>query len=166
LGSEKQEVILDDQEIREVSLELLESADAAYVTTIDQEGCPQTRCMFNLRNKHKFPKLIDVFEEHKEDFMILLTTNTSSEKVTHIRRNPAACIYYCRPEDFHGLMLTGTIEIVDDHRIRERLWHEGWERYYATGPNDPDHTVLRLIPKRAKGWYKGHTFTFLINTAS
>ncbi len=151
---------MDEKEIRKACLELLESADAAYVTTIDQEGYPQTRCMFNLRNRSKFPKLIEVFEDHKDDFMILLTTNTLSEKVAHIKKNPAACLYYCNPDEFHGLMLSGRLQIVDDHRIRERLWHEGWERYYATGPNDPDHTILRFVPAKAKGWYKGRAYAF------
>jgi len=155
-----QEANLSDREIKKVSLELLESADAAYVTTIDQEGYPQTRCMFNLRNRQKFPKLIELFETHKDDFMVLFTTNTSSAKISHIKKNPAVCVYYCKSEEFHGLMLSGNVEIVDDHRIREQLWHEGWKRYYPMGANDPDHTVLRFLPVKAKGWYKGRAFKF------
>jgi general stress protein 26 len=153
---------MNTEEIKRASLELLDSAEAAYVTTIDQEGRPQTRCMFNLRNKSKFPKLIDMFSDHQHDFTIYFSTNTSSEKVAQIKKNPAACVYYCQPEDFHGMMLSGNIEIVDDPKIRESLWHDGWERYYPTGPHDPDHTVLRLRPAKAKGWYKGRAFAFEI----
>jgi len=153
---------MNTEEIRQTSLELLDSADAAYVTTIDEDGCPQTRCMFNLRNKDKFPRLIDMFSDHQDDFMVYFSTNTSSEKVAQIKKNPAVCVYYCKPEDFHGVMLSGNIEIVDDPKIREELWHDGWERYYPTGPHDPDHTVLRLRPAKAKGWYKGRAFTFQI----
>ena len=156
---------MNDKEIKRINLELIESADAAYVTTIDQEGYPQTRCMFNLRNKEKFPKLIDLFSKHTDDFMILFSTNTSSAKVAQITKNPAACVYYCTPEAFHGLMLAGSIEIVDDRRLREQLWHEGWDRYYPTGPNDPDHTVLRFLPVKAKGWFQGRKFSFQLNTA-
>ena len=150
---------MDTQEIKKASLELLKSADAAYVTTVDANNRPHTRCMFNLRNKEKFPKLIEMFETHEDDFMILLTTNTSSAKIAHIKKNPAVCIYYCKPVKFHGLMLAGNVEIVDDPRTKELLWHDGWERYYPTGPHDPDHTVLRLIPSTAKGWYNGRIFT-------
>jgi general stress protein 26 len=157
---------LDEKEIKQVSLELMESAESAFLTTIDQNGYPQTRCMFNLRNTETFPKLIDMFNDHQEDFMILFTTNTSSAKVGHIRKNSAVCVYYCKPGEFHGLMLSGNIEIVDDPKIKEQLWHEGWERYYATGPNDPDHTVLRFLPAMAKGWYKGRTFSFVFKSTS
>lgn len=149
-------------DFKNTSLELLESADAAYVTTIDVDGYPQTRCMFNLRNKTQFPKLVGMFKDHKEDFMILFSTNTSSEKISQIAVNSAACIYYCLPSDFHGLLLAGNIEILNDQGIREAIWQDGWERYYPQGPNDPDHTVLRLYPKKAKGWCKGGPFQFKI----
>jgi len=151
---------MNDREIRRTSLELLESAEGAYVTTIDEYGYPQTRCMFNLRNKTKFPKLVDIFENHKDDFMILFTTNTSSAKTAQIKKNPAVCVYYCKPDKFHGLMLSGEIEILNDPGIREELWHDGWERYYPAGPDDPDHTVLRLYPTKAKGWAQGQAFNF------
>ncbi len=147
-------------DFKNTSLELLEAADAAYVTTIDTDGYPQTRCMFNLRNKKQFPKLAGVFRDHREDFMILFSTNTSSEKITQIKANSAVCIYYCAPNDFHGLMLAGNIEILNDPGIRETVWQDGWERYYPKGPDDPDHTVLRLYPKKAKGWCKGRPFQF------
>lgn len=151
---------MSDVNIKDTSLELLESADTVYVTTIGADGYPQTRCMFNLRNKKKFPKLIDVFKDHKEDFMVLFTTNTSSEKIAQMRTNSAVCLYYCKPDEFHGLMLSGDMEIVDDPEIREALWHEGWERYYPEGPHDPDHTILRMYPVKAKGWYQSRTFAF------
>ena len=157
---------MDIDEIRRACLELLESAAATFLTTIDEQGCPQTRCMFNLRNRKKFPKLIEIFENHPDDFMILFTTNTSSTKVAQIRENPAVCAYYCKTDEFHGLMLAGNIEIVDDPKIREQLWHDGWERYYPTGPNDPDHTVLKLLPTKAKGWYKGRAFSFEFGTTT
>jgi general stress protein 26 len=155
-------VSINDKEIRNASLQLLRSAGEAYVTTIDEHGYPQTRCMFNLRSKKRFPKLVNTFESHNDDFMILLTTNTSSAKIAQIRKNPAVCIYYCRPNDFQGLMLSGDIEILDDPKIRDEIWHDGWEQYYPQGPHDPDHTVLRLYPKRAKGWMKGGAFNFEI----
>ena len=144
------------------SLELLASADAAYVTTIDIDGYPQTRCMFNLRNKSEFPGLEGIFKEHAEDLMLLFSTNNSSDKIAQIKSNSAVCIYYCVPNEFHGLMLAGNIEIVDDPGIREEIWQEGWERYYPKGPHDPDHTVLRLYPKKAKGWHQGQPFQFKI----
>jgi general stress protein 26 len=155
---------MDENEARQTSLDLIESADAAYLTPIDEDGFPQTRCMFNLRNKQKFPKLTTIFNDHTKDFMLLFSTNTSSTKISQIKQNQSVCVFFCKPSEFHSLALTGTIEIVDDARIREALWHEGWERYYPHGPNDPDHTVLRLYPIKARGWYKSHVYSFKIGT--
>ncbi|UCD19366.1 MAG: pyridoxamine 5'-phosphate oxidase family protein [candidate division WOR-3 bacterium] len=147
-------------ELKKACLDLIASVDEAYVTTVDERGYPQTRCMFNLRSKKRFPRLVDIFRSHSDDFMVLFTTNTSSAKITHIRQNPAACIYYCIPDGFEGLMLSGDLEIVDDPKIREEIWHPGWEQYYPQGPHDPDHTVLRLCPTKAKGWMKTEPFSF------
>ena len=153
---------MTEKEARQTSLNLIESADAAYLTPIDEDGFPQTRCMFNLRNKQKFPKLTDIFKDHTDDFMLLFSTNTSSTKIRQIRNNPSVCVFFCNPSGFHSLALTGTIEIVDDAKIREALWQDGWERYYPGGPNDPDHTVLRLYPFKARGWYKSQVYFFKI----
>jgi general stress protein 26 len=153
---------MDEHDTRQTSLELIESAEAAYLTSIDEDGFPQTRSMFNLRNKQKFPKLTKIFSDHTQDFMLLFTTNTSSTKISQIRNNPSVCVFFCKPAEFHSLALTGTIEIVDDAKIREALWHDGWERYYPGGPNDPDHTVIRLYPFKARGWYKSQIYSFKI----
>ncbi len=150
--------MLDEQEIKKMCLNLLNTGWPAYLTTIDDEGFPQTRAMFNLRNKERFPKLIPIFDEHSSDFMILFSTNTSSTKITDIRRNSAVSVYYCNPEKWHGVMFGGNIEIVQDSRLKKSIWHEGWERYYPEGYDDPDHTLLKLIPTNARGWTGSSTF--------
>ena len=151
---------MKDSQLKNACLDLMASSGEAYVTTIDEHGYPQTRCMGNLRNKEKFPTLVKIFENHNDDFMILLTTNTSSAKIQQIKLNPAACIYYCKPEEFQGMMLSGDIEILNDRETRESIWQPGWEQFYPQGPHDPDHTVLRLYPRRAKGWMRTETFGF------
>ena len=52
-------------EDKEMALYLMENAKAVFVTTIDAEGFPQTRAMFNLRNKDVWPKLIPMFKDHR-----------------------------------------------------------------------------------------------------
>ena len=150
---------MDTKEAKRVSLELMASTEAAYVTTIDEGGFPQTRVMFNLRYKEQFPSLIELFQGH-DDLLVYLTTNTSSAKISQIKANPAGCVFYCNCKEFHSLMLAGTIEMVDDPEMRKTLWQDGWEIYYPKGPSDPDYTVLRLSPIKAKGWYKDQAFEF------
>ncbi|MBI5870991.1 MAG: pyridoxamine 5'-phosphate oxidase family protein [Actinobacteria bacterium] len=142
------------------SLDLLENAKAAILTTIDLNGFPQTRAMFNLRRADQFPEMRDLFQKNRRAFEVFFTTNTSSTKVSHLIENPKASVYYCRPSEFRGLMLSGEIDIVTDKLIREAIWQEGWEMYYPGGPNDPDHTVLHLRPSIAKYYHQLSRFTF------
>lgn len=132
------------------ALALLESAEAAFVSTVDGEGWPQTRAMFNLRNRRQFPDFAPLFEGG--GFAVLFTTNTASPKVAAIRVNPKVAVYYCQAGDFQGLTLGGEMEIVSDPELRERLWRPQWEMYYPGGRDDPDHTILRLRPKLVR-WY-------------
>ncbi len=150
---------MDIQELKKWAVELMETSEAVYLTTIGEEGYPYTRAMLNLRNKRSYPNQAHLFAQHQDDLMIYFSTNTSSNKRRQIQSDSKVAVYYCNPEKFHGLMLSGDIEIVDDSKLRQALWNEGWERYYPSGPDDPDHTVLRLYPRFAQGW-RGYTFCF------
>ena len=154
---------MTEREARQSVLELMETSEAAYLSTVDGDGCPHSRALLNLRNTRQYPSLIDLFAAHKADLLVYLTTNTSSTKIEHIRANPAVCVYYCNPAQFHGAMLGGAPEIVHDSQLKAAIWQEGWETSYPTGPNDPDHTVLRLAPKFAKGWHGEGRFELKID---
>ena len=149
-------------ELKQACVELMETADAAYLSTIGKDGYPHTRVVFNLRNKQQFPGQVTLFAQHRDDLMIYVSTNTSSSKIRQIKADPRVSIYYCNPKQFRGVMLAGDIEIVDDSKVKKALWNDGWERYYPDGVDDPDYTVLRLFPKRAAGWFESSRFEFAL----
>jgi general stress protein 26 len=151
---------MTESEARRVSFELMGSSDMAYVTTIDEDGLPQTRVMFNLRNLKAFPGLMKLYVGHDEDFLVYLGTNTSSEKMSQIHENPSVCVFYCDNEEYRSLMISGRAEIVEDTELKNQIWQHGWEIYYPQGPSDPDYTVLRLLPVKAKGWHRNRPFDF------
>ena len=151
---------MTEDEHKKMAIQLMETAKAVFVTTIDKTGYPQTRAMFNLRNKEQWPKLVPLFRDHKGDFMALFTTNTSSTKITDIRNNSAVSVYYCNPDEWRGLMLGGNIEIVEDPELKKTVWHDGWEKYYPKGYDDPDHTILRIFPTAGRGWNQSTTYRF------
>ena len=148
---------IDD--MKRTCVTLMGKSAAVYLTTIE-DSYPYTRAMLNLRNIKRYPDQVQLFAEHSDDLMIYFTTNTSSGKVRQIKANPHVSVYYCDPSHFHGLMLGGDIEIVDSSELRHALWNEGWEMYYPGGPDDPDHTILRLVPKIAMGWHRATRFEF------
>ncbi|MHA2005139.1 MAG: pyridoxamine 5'-phosphate oxidase family protein [Candidatus Thorarchaeota archaeon] len=149
---------MSDDEIRQLCIKLLNEAWPAYLTTVDKDGFPQTRAMFNLRNGEKFPKLKSFFSKQQDDFFVIFSTNTSSTKMVDVRANPKASVYYCTPDEWRGVMLGGTFEIVTDVGMKQAIWHDGWEKYYPGGYDDPDHTVLRFQAREARGWNQSRTF--------
>ncbi|MFX0055129.1 MAG: pyridoxamine 5'-phosphate oxidase family protein [Promethearchaeota archaeon] len=149
---------MSEDELRQLCKRLLNEAWPAYLTTIDRNGFPQTRAMFNLRNREKFPKLESLFSNHDDEFYVIFSTNTSSTKIEDIKANPNAAVYYCLPDESRGAMMGGTLEIVENLDTKQAIWHDGWERYYPAGYDDPDHTVLRFHGRMAKGWNQSRTF--------
>ncbi len=150
------------EEAKRLSLELLSSAEAAYIATVDRDCSPHIRAICNFRNKEHYPEISKLFDNHQDDFLLYFITNTSSKKMAHIKANPAVSIYYCNPQEFNGLMLSGKTEIVADPEIKKALWHEGCEIHYPKGVDDPEYAVLKLVPTFAKGWYQYGPFEFEI----
>ncbi len=146
---------MNEQEMKAFSIKLMQEAKTACFTTIDENGYPHTRAVFNLRNLEQFPTLEKVFKDHNEDLLIYISTNTSSSKVEHIRNNTAVSLCITDPENFRGLTLGGDINIVTDEEIKTDLWLDWWEQYYPKGREDEDYTILELNPKTIEVWYKG-----------
>lgn len=142
--------------IRQSCLDVMSVAEAVYVTTLDEDAAPCTRAMFNLRRIDQFPGASPLFEGHDGDLLVYLSTNTSSEKMRQIRRDPRVSLYYCVPRTFHGVMLSGCLHTETDPRLKQGLWQEGWERYFPSGVEDSDYTILSLRPSRVRGWL-GHS---------
>jgi len=71
-------------ELKQACVELMETADAAYLSTIGEDGYPHTRVVFNLRNRQQFPGQVRLFAQHRGALMIYVSTNTSSSKICQI----------------------------------------------------------------------------------
>lgn len=152
---------MEIEEVKKLSLDLIETSKATYLTTIDKEGYPITRAMFNLRNKEQFPEFSEFFAEQDNEFIIYISTNTSSSKVNHIKENPKISVYFCDPEDFLGVMFGGEAEIIEDLKLKEKIWLDWWTKYYPEGLEDPDYTLFKLNPKNARFYYRLNQVQFV-----
>jgi general stress protein 26 len=142
------------EEVKNSALKLISESKAAYLTTIDLEGFPITRAMFNLRNKEQFPEFSEFFKNQEDIFTIYISTNTSSTKVEHLKNNPLLCVYFCDADNFQGFMLGGSVEFIDDIKLKKNIWLDWWTKYYPKGIEDSDYTLLRLAPKTGRYYYK------------
>ena len=120
---------------------LIDKQSTAFISSVDQEGFPNTKAMLA-------PRL----REGLHTFY--LTTNTSSMRVAQYRENPKACLYFCDRRYFCGVMLIGTVEVLEDDASKALIWQEGDTLYYPQGVTDPDYCVLRFTA--CKGRYYSH----------
>ena len=90
------------------------------------------------------------------------TTNTSSRRTAHFRENPKACIYFCDRRFFRGVMLRGTVEVLEDPAAKELIWRDGDTLYYPGGVTDPDYCVLRFTAYDGRYYANFHSEDFQI----
>ena len=151
---------MEHKEALTIIKELFEKSEiCCYLTTLNDQGLPETRAMMNLRNISLYPNLVDFFKKNNDGFIIYFSTNTASSKIGQIKNNPNVCVYFSKPEEYKGCMLSGEIKIIHDQKIKNILWQDYWTMYYPKGVTDPDYAILELKPKLLKVYYQLSTFT-------
>ena len=151
---------MEENELKQKCLNLMEVANAVYLSTTSGDGYPHTRMMSNLRNKEENPACANLLEADKEDFVVYFATGTSSVKMQQIRANPKVSAYFCDPRELQTLMLAGEVEEINDLEFKRKLWQDGWEVHWPKGAEDPELTVLKLSPMFARGYCKEGPFEF------
>ncbi len=105
----------------------------AFIASVDEAGFPNLKAMLPPRKT----KGLRVF---------YFSTNTSSKRVVQYRENPKACIYFYRkvPFKYQGVMLIGTMEVLEDEATKRAMWSAGDKIYYPGGVTDPDYCILKF----------------------
>lgn len=116
---------------------LITKRKTAYISSIDEDGFPNTKAMFQAR------KMVGIKEFY-------FSTNTSSVRVAQYRANPKACIYYADTRFFRGVMLKGTMEVLEDAVIKKECWKTGDTMYYQQGITDPDYCILKFTAESGR----------------
>jgi general stress protein 26 len=139
---------MDKHEAISQSLKLIEDSKICFLGTNGDDGFPNIKAMLNLK--------------HEGIKKIWFSTNTSSKRVQQLRNDKRACVYYVDEQNFKGLMLIGSIEILQDIESRKMLWTEGAEIYYPLGVEDPDYSVLCFTAQRGNFYHALKNITFEI----
>ena len=126
-----------------------DEAGLSFVGSVDDGGFPQVKAMLAPRGREG----LRVF---------WFSTNASSMRVAQFRRNGAACLYFCDPRTFRGLLLTGTMEVLEDAASRRLVWREGDERSYPGGVDGPDCCALRFTARTGRYYCDFHSENFEI----
>jgi general stress protein 26 len=136
-------------------LELMDEAEAVYLATVGEKG-PRIRALVNLRRRDLYPGPSEVCRTG--NFSAFFSTSAASDKVREVRANPDVALYYCKPEQFHGVMLAGRMEILTDAALKRALWCDDWRIYWPGGADEPDYVVLRFKADEVTGWWGSTPF--------
>ena len=108
----------------EKALALVGRSEIAMLGTNGDDGYPNIKAMINV--------------EHHGLKEVWFSTNTSSRRVSQLLQDSKACVYYVDFDQWMGLMLVGSVEVLQDMESKERLWREGFEKYYPQGVTEPE----------------------------
>lgn len=127
---------------------IIDKQKTAFISSIDADGFPNTKAMLQPRKRDGI--------KH-----IYFSTNTSSMRVSQYRVNNKACIYFCDNRFFRGVMLKGTVEVLEDSQSKEMIWQTGDTIYYSKGVTDPDYCVLKFTAQSGRFYsnFKSEDFT-------
>lgn len=123
----------------------------AFIASVDEAGFPNLKAML-------MPRRIEGLRT------FYFSTNTSSMRVRQYRENPRACIYFYRklPFYYRGVMLVGTMEVLEDEATKCEMWRTGDRIYYPLGVTDPDYCILRFTAVSGRYYWNLRTESFEI----
>jgi general stress protein 26 len=130
-------------------LSIVARSSKAIIASVDEDGFPNLKAMYKPRENDG----LKVF---------YFTTNTSSMRVKQYLNNPKASIYFYDSRFFKGLMLKGTMELLQDQPTKDRIWRDGDEMYYPLGITDPDYCVLKFTAVNARMYENFHSYDFKV----
>lgn len=138
----------DEMIAKEKIFEFIGKRGVAFIASVDEAGFPNMKAMLP-------PRKI-------EENCLYFTTNTSSLRVSQYRENPKASVYFFEKGRFRyeGVMLIGTMEILEDAETKEEIWRTGDTMYYKKGVDDPDYCVLKFTALRGRRYcaFKSESF--------
>jgi general stress protein 26 len=116
---------------------LIDRQSTSFISSVDENGFPNTKAMLAPVKREG----IKTFYWH---------TNAPSVKVKQYRNNPKACIYFCDKRFFRGVMLRGTMEVLDDEKTKGEIWRDEFSVYYKGGADGGDFTILKFTAEEGR----------------
>jgi len=65
-------------------------------------------------------------------------------RIRQYKANPKACIYFYDKRFFRGVMLKGTMNVLDDEKTKKELWKDEYSIYYKGGRDGGDFIILKF----------------------
>lgn len=131
-------------------IEFIKKQKVSFIASVDEEGFPNIKAML-------VPRKI-------EGNCFYFSTNTSAIRSQQYIKNPKASIYFYSKGRFkyEGIMLTGTMEVLQDDETKQEIWRIGDTMFYKKGVTDPDYCVLKFTAIKGRYYCDLKTESFNI----
>ena len=129
---------------------LIDKQSVSFISSVDENGYPNTKAMLAPVKREG----IKTFYWH---------TNSPSMRIKQYRNNPKACIYFYDKRFFQGVMLKGTMEVVEDKDIKAEIWKDEFSMYYQGGIDGGDFILLRFTAENGRYYSNFHSEDFDIS---
>jgi general stress protein 26 len=116
---------------------LIEKQGVSFISSVDKNGFPNTKAMLPPVKRDG----IKTFYWH---------TNTSSMRIKQYKNNAKACIYFYDKRFFRGVMLKGTMEVLEDKNIKKEIWKDEFTMYYPAGMDGGDFIILKFTAENGR----------------
>ena len=126
---------------------LIDKQSVSFISSVDEIGYPNTKAMLAPVKREG----IKTFYWH---------TNSPSMRIRQYQNNPKACIYFYDKRFFRGVMLKGTMEVVDDINVKREIWKDEFSMYYQGGMDGGDFILLRFTAETGRYYSDFHSEDF------
>ena len=116
---------------------LIDKQTVSYISSVDENGYPNTKAMLAPVKREG----IKIFYWH---------TNSPSMRIRQYKNNPKACIYFCDKRFYRGVMLKGTMEVLDDLETKKEIWKDEFSTYYRDGMDGGDFIILKFTAENGR----------------
>ena len=130
---------------------LIDKQGVSFISSIDENGFPNTKAMLAPCKREG----IKTFYWH---------TNSPSMRIKHYKNNPNACIYFYDKRFFRGVMLKGTMEILDDKKTKKEFWKDEYSQYYNGGFDGGDFILIKFTAQTGRYYCNFKSEDFSIDT--
>lgn len=124
---------------KEQALEMLQRCEVVVLASITKEG---------------YPRPVPMSKVHAENFNeIWMATGKNSLKTKDFSINPKAGL--CFYEAGNSIAMSGTVEIITEQTIKEKLWQDWFIKHFPKGATDDNYILLKFIGCQATIWIDG-----------
>ncbi|MBC8078237.1 MAG: pyridoxamine 5'-phosphate oxidase family protein [Chloroflexales bacterium] len=119
--------------------QLIKGIDIAMLTTTDEsDGTLRSRPMGT--------------QQVEFDGDLWFFTRASAPKVDEVEREQQVNVSYADPSHNRYVSVSGTAQLVRDHKKNEELWNPVLKAWFPKGLDDPDLALLRISVNKAEYW--------------